>query len=132
LESRDLGAVPVRTARLQWSPDGQAIAFAADGTIRRMPSAGGPAFVVCKVPATGNVLDMAWTADGTILFVVWRDNIYEVPSTGGTPEVFLAANPKVEVDFHTITPLPGGRFIVTTHVRDGNREQQEHYDGKKR
>ncbi|PYR61292.1 MAG: hypothetical protein DMF91_10140 [Acidobacteria bacterium] len=132
LESRDLGAVPITTARLRWSPDGQSIAFAGDSTIRSIPAAGGPAFVVCKVPATGSVLDIAWTADGTILFAVWRDTIYKVPSTGGTPEVFLAVDPKVEVDFHTITPLPGGRFIITTHVRDGDHEQQELYDGKTR
>src|SRR5439155_5168046 len=132
LESRDLGAVPITTARLRWSPDGQSIAFAGDSTIRSIPAAGGPAFVVCKVPATGSVLDIAWTADGTILFAVWRDTIYKVPSTGGTPEVFLAVDPKVEVDFHTITPLPGGRFIITTHVRDDDHEQQELYDGKTR
>jgi hypothetical protein len=132
LESLDLGAMPVTTGQLHWSPDGQSIAFAADGAIRTIPAAGGPAFVVCKVPATGNVLDIAWMADGAILFVVWRDSIYKVPSTGGTPEVFLAVNPNVEVDFHTITPLPGGRFILTTHVRDGNRPQQELYDGKQR
>src|SRR5206468_9212400 len=45
LESRDLGAVPITTARLRWSPDGQSIAFAGDSTIRSIPAAGGPAFV---------------------------------------------------------------------------------------
>ena len=132
LDSQDLGPLPVTVSRLFWSPDSRTIAFEAEGTIRTVPATGGPTFVVCKIPAGGQLLDMTWRRDGTILFAVWRDSLYKVPATGGTPEVYLPVDFATEVDFHQVSPLPDNRVIVATHVRQGNSERKELYDGKRR
>jgi hypothetical protein len=139
LESQDLGPVPVTAANLFWSPESKLIGFTADATVRTIPASGGETFVVCKIPASGSALALLWRTDGTILIAVWRDSLYKVPSTGGTPEIFLRMNPATEVDFHAISELPGGRFIIATHVREADperpgadREQHELYDGTRR
>ena len=132
LESQDLGAVPVAAANIFWSPDGKSIGFTAEATIRTVPAGGGPAFVICKIPASGNALDLVWRGDGTILFSVWRDSVYTVPATGGAAQIFLAADQTTEVDFHGLTVLPGNRLILATHVRDGDRERYDLYDGTRR
>ncbi len=139
LESQDLGAVPVAANNVFWSPDSKTIGFTADATVRTMPAGGGPEFVICRIPASGNALDVLWRADNTILIAVWRDSLYKVSAAGGTPEIFLRMNPATEVDFHSVTELPGNRFIVGTHLREPppeqpsiDHEQQELYDGSRR
>ena len=73
---------------------------------------------VCRIPATGRALDFAWRPDGTILFTVSRDSLYTVPAAGGTPAVYLAIDPKTEVEFTSVSPLPDNRLIVTTRIRE--------------
>ena len=82
LESYDLGPVPVTTANLFWAPDSKTIGFTADATIRSVPASGGPSILICKIPASGNALDLVWRADGTILFTVWQ--AYTVQAAGGS------------------------------------------------
>jgi eukaryotic-like serine/threonine-protein kinase len=144
LESQDLGAVPVTASNIFWSPDSASIGFVADATIRTVPAGGGPIFVVCRIPASGRApsgspSSLLWRADGTILIAVWRDSLYKVAATGGTPEVFLRMNPSAEVDFHAISELPGNRFLIATHLREpdqehpgADREQHELFDGTRR
>ena len=122
-ETKDLGAVPPASEGLFFSPDGQRIAYSGESFLRVVPIAGGTTFSVCKVPASGRVLDGIWLDDGTIYFVVWRDSAYKVAANGGTPELAFAIDPNTEIDFHSITPVPGRRLIVTTHLRgaDGAR-----------
>jgi hypothetical protein len=117
LEAQDLGQVHVTTATLCWSPDGQTIGFTSEGRLRSIPAGGGPIFDIAKLPASGRVLAVAWQSDGTILFSAWRDSLYRVPATGGTPEVFVAFDPATEIDFHAISVVPGRRIVVTTHLR---------------
>jgi hypothetical protein len=64
-----------------------------------------------------------WQPDNTILFAVWRDSLYRVSASGGTPELHTAIDATTEVDFHSMATLPGNRLAVTTHVRgdDGAR-----------
>ena len=115
--SQDLGRMPATAKRLFWSPNGNAVGFWADSEIRTVPADGGSVFTVCKVPATGRVLSARWLADGTIVFAVWRENVYSVPAAGGTPVVAFAIDPATEIDIHHISPAPGGRLIVTIHLR---------------
>jgi hypothetical protein len=84
------------------------------------------------VPATGRVYVGTWLDDGTILIAVWRDSLYRVPATGGTPEVHTAIDPQTEVDFHSITALPGNRLLLTTHLRGQDLQRADLVDGQRR
>jgi hypothetical protein len=132
LESYDLGPVPTTTANLFWAPDSKTIGFTADATIRTVPASGGPSTLICKIPASGNALDLVWRADGTILFTVWHDSLYKVQAAGGSPEILVAVDPPTEVDFHEVTPLPGNRLLIVTHVRAGDQIRHDLYDGNRR
>jgi eukaryotic-like serine/threonine-protein kinase len=66
-----------------WSPDGESIGFFADGQLKRIDLAGGPARVLAPA-AHGR--GGAWSPSGDILFApATNDGIYRVPSAGGTP-----------------------------------------------
>ena len=128
----DLGTISPSVSSLFWSPDSQTIAYGAESALWTIPAAGGVPFTVCKVPSTGRVYVGTWLNDGTILLAVWRDSLYRVPATGGTPVVHTAIDPQTEVDFHSITALPGGRLILTTHLRGQDLQRADLVDGQQR
>ncbi|HKV77254.1 MAG TPA: protein kinase [Candidatus Sulfotelmatobacter sp.] len=67
-----------------WSPDGKAIAFFADGKLKRVDAASGmSAQVLCDAP---NGRGGAWNRDGVILFTpdVYQ-GIHRISASGGTP-----------------------------------------------
>jgi hypothetical protein len=128
----DLGTVSPSAEILFWSPDSQTIGYAAESALRTIPIAGGAPFTVCKVPASGRVMDAVWEKDGTITFAVWRDNLYRVPATGGTATVRVPVNPATEIDFHRIARLPNDRLILTTHVRGEDGTRADLVDGETR
>ena len=70
-----------------------------------------------------------WSPDNTIVFAAWRDSLYRVPAAGGTPVVFVAANPATDIDFHAVTSLPDGRLIVARHARSDDSEHLEVVEG---
>jgi len=119
----DLTAIPANPGAIFWSPDGRTIGINVDSSLRTIPASGGAFFTICKVPASGVVMDAVWQADNTILLAVWRDSLYRVSASGGTPELHAAIDAATEVDFHSIAPLPDGRLAMTTHLRgeDGVR-----------
>lgn len=115
-----------------WSPDGQWIAYSTEGFLRRVPASGGSPFVICAIPATGHLLSAAWLNDGTIVFAVWREHLYKVAATGGTPTRLLAINPATEVDFHVVEPIPDGRLLIAPHRRAEGTTVFEIFDGHRR
>jgi serine/threonine-protein kinase len=123
-EPVDLGAVSPTAQTIFWSPDGRSLGYSAESTIRTIPSSGGPTFTVGKVPASARILAAAWREDNTILMAVWRDSLYRVSATGGTPTVHVAIDPATEIDFHSIALLPGNRLVVTTHLRSQQMGQE--------
>jgi serine/threonine protein kinase len=118
LQSQELVAVNASSSGPFWSPDGKTIGFSAESEIRTVPAAGGPVFGVCKIPATGAAIAARWLAGGTIVFAVWRENVYSVPAAGGTPTVAVAIDPATEIDVHHISEAPGARLIVLIHTRN--------------
>ena len=126
-EPREVAAGPTINY-LFWSPDGQTLGFYAAGTIRTVPAAGGSVLTVCQVPASGRVTSALWHPDGRILFAVWRDSLYAVQSSGGTPEVLLPVNVRTEIDFHETALLPDGRLIAGVHMRDADLARVELID----
>ena len=130
--AHDVGDAPPTSDRIFWSPDSRTIGYAAQGTLRTMPADGGPLFTVCRIAGAGRIMGAAWRSDGTIVFSAWRENLYAVSASGGTPNVLLTLDPATEIDFHDVSPAPGGDLIVAVHLR---REDAIRFDllaGKER
>ena len=91
-----------------WSPDGRYLAFVANGKLKRVPVAGGPAEVICDAP-TGS--DGTWSKDGVILFDgADADPIYRVNATGGTPTVAVPGDSLNQVGWPEF--LPDGKHFL--------------------
>ena len=72
-----------------FSPDGQWIAFFADGKLKKIPALGGGAVTICAVL---NNRGGAWSEDGRIVFSPDREDasLWQVSSSGGEPEPLIA------------------------------------------
>jgi Tol biopolymer transport system component len=86
-----------------WSPDGQAIAFAADGKLLKVDVAGGPSQVLCNA---GLVLGGTWTAEHKIMFSS-AGPMLQIPDAGGIP---APASSRRGGAFPQI--LPDGRHFI--------------------
>ncbi|HEY1271534.1 MAG TPA: protein kinase, partial [Terriglobales bacterium] len=66
-----------------WSPDGRYLAFFANGKLKKITVAGGPATVLCDaVNARGG----SWSKGNVILFEPdYRESLWQVSATGGKP-----------------------------------------------
>jgi serine/threonine protein kinase/Tol biopolymer transport system component len=99
---------------LFFSPDGRAIAFFADGQLKRVEVSGGAPVKVCNVP-TRIGLSGSWGRQGDILFAtVQGERISRVPAAGGTP--VDAIGPSADNSARTLWPLhlpDGERFLYT-------------------
>ena len=98
-----------------WSPDGQWIAFFAGNQLKRIPSTGGPAQVLCAVDGGGeDALSGAWSSDGVILFAAGRPSkLSRVASTGGLPAPVNTETREDGVSHPYF--LPGGqRYLYAT------------------
>jgi eukaryotic-like serine/threonine-protein kinase len=97
-----------------WSPDSQSIAFfaPADGQLKRISLAGGPARVIC--PA-GIIDAPAWHPNGTILFSQANTGIFRVPDDGGPP-IQLTKLDAADKEINHVWPewLPDGRHFLYT------------------
>jgi hypothetical protein len=110
-------------ASLFWAPDSRALAFFADGRLKRIDVAGGSVTVICDAPA---IAGGAWSSTGTIFFGS-SQGLRQVSATGGTPTTAVAlASDEV---FHTgPVLLPGGTHVLLTatvgaEVRGGARRR---------
>ena len=79
-----------------WSWDGRYIAFYADGKLKKIAVAGGPAQALCDVPVGGG--HGSWNREGVILFSsgaafgTGEVPIYRVSAAGGAPAVVTAVD----------------------------------------
>jgi serine/threonine protein kinase len=95
-----------------WSPDSRFIAFFADGKLKKIPAAGGPAQELCAAPYdwVGT-----WGRDGTILFSQippGEPGIFRVSDRGGEPVRVLSVDPSDPVALLWPQFLPDGRHFL--------------------
>jgi predicted Ser/Thr protein kinase len=73
-----------------WSPDNQWLGFFADGKLKKIPAAGGPALVIAEAP---DPRGGSWGKGGDLLFSAGSTAIFRVAESGGmvTPATELDA-----------------------------------------
>ncbi len=119
------------TGQIIWSPDSRAIAFAAEGSLKRLEIASGSITTI----TTGRGVSPAWGPAGTILFM--RGNgLMRLNATGGSPTVVLDdigmySHPSflpdgerfLLADFRALTPQRGAGTVYLGSL--GSREKKE-------
>ena len=103
-----------------FSPDGQWIAFSADGKLKKVPITGGPPTVLCDAPAPWGG---SWGSDDGILFnPTFGSGLHRVSAAGGKPEVVTTADLKQgNVQHRWPFFLPGGKAAVFAIHNAGSR-----------
>jgi Tol biopolymer transport system component/predicted Ser/Thr protein kinase len=94
-----------------WSPDSRFIAFGAQGKLKKIEAAGGPAQVLCD---TASIYGGFWTADGRIIFSGGaRDpDLLQVPAAGGEASALPGLEHPAGEAFLTPALLPDGRHFI--------------------
>ena len=94
-----------------WSPDSRAVAFFADGKLRKIDIERGSLQTICSVMAGAQPLAGTWNADNDILFSSLREGILRVTATGGKATPIITAGVG---DDHVTWPqfLPDGRHFM--------------------
>src|SRR5262245_29257316 len=97
-----------------FSPDGQWVAFFAQGKLKKISVTGGPAVTLCDAE---NGRGGSWGDDGTIVFTPSRVGpamlLWRVPSGGGKPESLPKPGDQ-EVTQRWPQVLPGGKAVLYT------------------
>ena len=97
-----------------FSPDGKWIGFWANGALRKVAVAGGPATTICE---TEKLFGASWGDDDTIVYAGYLTGLFQVPAAGGTPRQLTALDPRRgEVSHRLPHVLPGARAVVFTAV----------------
>jgi serine/threonine-protein kinase len=97
-----------------FSPDGEWIAFFADGKLRKVPKGGGSAITLSDSAVAGSP-NGAWLDDGTIVFN-HRWNLVRVSESGGEAEQLLQSRDTLGFDRIVVkpSPIPGSRGVFFT------------------
>ncbi|WP_035358459.1 PD40 domain-containing protein [Edaphobacter aggregans] len=92
------------------SPDGQWIAFKAQGKLLKVGAEGGTPITLCAAPSAGGA---AWGSDGMIYFTDRETQLFRVPEAGGKPQL-VASIPHSAGQQGLRLPhaLPGGHAIL--------------------
>jgi len=97
---------------ISFSPDGEWIAFFAEGKLKKISAQGGSAVTLCDALEDRGG---SWGEDGTIVFAEWRGGLCRVPSTGGAPEPLTTLDQTAgEVSHHWPQTLPGAKALLFT------------------
>jgi serine/threonine protein kinase len=101
-----------------WSPDGQWIAFFADGKLKKVESSGGQPQTITSLPG---FQDASWGSAGVIIFRPGnRQPLSRVSASGGEPAPLTQLNESLGENSHRgPTFLPDGRrFLFTSRCND--------------
>jgi len=91
-----------------FSPDGQQIGFFAQGQMKRVAISGGAA--VSLGPADNAPFGASWGDNGMVYFGQGGGGIWQVPGTGGTPEMVVEMAEGEFADGPQL--LPGGEWLL--------------------
>jgi hypothetical protein len=100
-----------------FSPDGQWVAFFADGKLKRVSVLGGAPMPICDAPVVGH--GGTWAPDGTIVFDPGDSGLMRVAAAGGSPARLTSQD--ADMDARNLSwPqfLPDGRALLVTSVQD--------------
>ena len=97
-----------------FSPDGEWLAFASDGILKKVTIRGGPSVTICALPG-GIFGGGAWTTDDTIVIGRAAGGLLQVSGSGGEPRPFLELG-EDEVAQRLPDVLPGGQAVLFTSV----------------
>jgi eukaryotic-like serine/threonine-protein kinase len=107
-----------------WSADGRSIGFFADGKLKKLVLAGGPAQTLCDAP---NGRGGAWNKDGVILFTpngLLGVGLYRISATGGTPTPVTTPDKSLGEDSHRWpTFLPDGIHYLYSAINLSGRKE---------
>ena len=94
-----------------WSPDSRFIGFFAEGKLKTVGVAGGPALVLCDAP---DGRSGSWNREGTILFPPYfLGPLYRVSTGGGTPVQVTELDASQQENSHRWPQfLPDGRHFL--------------------
>jgi eukaryotic-like serine/threonine-protein kinase len=104
-----------------FSPDGRWLGFDADGVLKKMPAAGGPAVAIARAPGG---ITAGWADDGHIVFATPVSRVlHRISGDGGEPQPVSVLNEERGELLHNHPfPLPGGRVVLFTIVRPDARD----------
>ena len=130
LEAVEIPGSDLATAPF-WSPDGNWLAFGQSGRIYKVPAAGGQPVAICDL-TFGQLDGGCWDDDDFLYLSPNAGPMYRVSSRGGDPRLVFELAPG-ESDYHTPSPLPGGRGIIfTTHNEKGRETVEVFADGERK
>ena len=91
-----------------FSPDGQWIAFFADGKLKKVSLADGTVLTLCDALRPRGA---SWRSDDTIVFTpTLNSSLWQVPASGGTPQVLTSLQEERSHRWPYI--LPGGKVVL--------------------
>jgi len=114
----DLEPVPIpgteRASNPVFSPDGESVAYVADGQLRKVRLSNGAAVTLADSASVSlGFGGAAWLDDGTIVYVPQDLNrLLRVSANGGPPTVVLTNSSLQGVGFGYPAPLPGARGVL--------------------
>jgi eukaryotic-like serine/threonine-protein kinase len=73
-----------------WSPDSRNLGFFAQGRLKRISAAGGPALTLCDLDQGRGG---SWGTTDVILFAKYPGEVFRVPAVGGTPQKATTFDP---------------------------------------
>jgi len=120
LEARRLNGTE-GAGRPFWAPDSRAIAFFADGKLKKAPVDGGPVQLIAEAKGS----DGSWGASGVILYDnTQTDTIMQVSASGGTPKAASSLDRKAgEVGHAWPQFLPDGKHFLFVAFSSSSSEQ---------
>jgi Tol biopolymer transport system component len=107
-----------------FAPDGTAIAFFAEGRLKRVPVAGGPTVAITDTASSrGGV----WAPDGSIIYSPeYTSGLWRVSAAGGAPEEVVALDAgKNDRTYRWPDLVDGGRAVLYTA---GSLDSPNNYD----
>jgi len=101
-----------------WSPDGQWIAFFAEGKLKKIRLAGGAPVTICDSPLGRGG---SWKNSVIIFAPASHGGIYKVADSGGSPVQLTTVDPSIHTTHRWPKFLPDGRhflYLAASHFRD--------------